>query len=196
MEQAKKKFRISFNAPAVLAFTLAAVIATLLGTVAQNLAFTLFSVYRAPLSDPLTYLRFFTHVFGHAGWEHLIGNLMYILILGPALEEKYGTRATVVLMAAAALVTGLVQFAFFPGTRLMGASGVAFAMIMLAPITGRAGDGIPLTFLLAAALYVGTQIWQSFGQSNVSYLAHLIGGAVGAGLGFLWGAKKERRTGR
>lgn len=38
-----------------------------------------FSVYRSSLMSPLTYIRFIGHVFGHAGWEHFIGNITLIL---------------------------------------------------------------------------------------------------------------------
>ena len=90
MSSNEKKFRISFNAPAVLVFAGICVIAQLLNKLtngASNSA--VFSVYRSSLANPLTYLRCVCHVFGHAGWDHLIGNMMYLLILGPMIEEKY-----------------------------------------------------------------------------------------------------------
>ena len=47
--------------------------------------------YHSSLSDPLTFVRFFTHVMGHSGWEHFISNASYLLLLGPMLEEKHGS---------------------------------------------------------------------------------------------------------
>ena len=51
----------------------------------------LFITYHSSLKAPMTYVRLFTHVLGHVDWEHFIGNMMYILLLGPMLEEKYGS---------------------------------------------------------------------------------------------------------
>ena len=89
---AEKKIKISFNSPVILGFTLFSLVALLLAQVTGGGTNDLFfSVYRAPLTDPLTWVRFFGHVLGHAGWQHFIGNIMLILVIGPLLEEKYGS---------------------------------------------------------------------------------------------------------
>ena len=178
--------RLAFNSPAVLGFAgvcLAAMLLNVLTGGASNRA--VFSVYRAPLSNPLTWLRMVCHVFGHADWNHFINNMMYLLLLGPMLEEKNGSSNVLMVMLAAALLTGLINFIFFPGTMLLGASGIVFAMILLSSITRTRDGEIPVTFILVAALYVGQQVWQAVtAHDNVSYMAHIVGGAVGAGLGF------------
>lgn len=188
MSQQKKALpRIAFNSPVVLGFAgvcLAAMALNVLTGGASNRA--LFSVYRAPLSDPLTWLRMVCHVFGHADWNHLLNNMMYLLLLGPMLEEKYGSKDVLLVMLAAALLTGLINFIFFPRLMLLGASGIVFAMILLSSITRTRDGAIPVTFILVAALYIGQQVWQAAtSQDNVSYMAHIAGGAVGAGLGFV-----------
>ena len=192
----KKKLRLSFNAPAVLTFTALCVIAQLISMLTRGESNrVLFSVYRASLLDPLTWVRCFTHVLGHAGWEHLLGNIMYILILGPMIEEKYGTATTAFIMAATALVIGVINMVFFPGVMLLGASGIVFAFILIASITIREDNTFPVTFILVAVLYLGQQIWQGlFSQDNVSQMAHIVGGAVGAVLGFLLGRAKQKRS--
>ncbi len=192
----KKKLRLSFNAPAVLTFTALCVIAQLISMLTGGQSNrTLFSVYRASLLDPLTWVRCFTHVLGHASWDHLLGNIMYILILGPMIEEKYGTATTAFIMAATALVIGIINMVFFPGVMLLGASGIVFAFILIASITIREDNTIPITFILVAVLYLGQQIWQGlFSQDNVSQMAHIVGGAVGAVLGFLLGRAKQKRS--
>ena len=192
----KKKLRLSFNAPAVLTFTALCVIAQLISMLTRGESNrVLFSVYRASLLDPLTWVRCFTHVLGHAGWEHLLGNIMYILILGPMIEEKYGTATTAFIMAATALVIGVINMVFFPGVMLLGASGIVFAFILIASITIREDNTIPVTFILVAVLYLGQQIWQGlFSKDNVSQMAHIVGGAVGAVLGFLLGKAQQKKN--
>ena len=183
----RRGFRLAFNSPAVLGFAgvcLVAMVLNLLTDGASNRA--LFSVYRAPLTNPLTWLRMVCHVFGHADWNHLLNNMMYVLLVGPMLEEKYGSVNLILVMLATALLTGLANFIFFPGTLLLGASGIVFALILLSSISRTEGGAIPVTFILVAILYIGQQVWQAITvRDNVSYMAHIAGGAVGAGLGFL-----------
>jgi len=86
-----KKLVIRFNAPATLTFALLALGALILGqTFGSAVTTKYFCVYRASLADPLTYLRFFTHVLGHADYSHYMGNMLLLLLVGPPLEEKYG----------------------------------------------------------------------------------------------------------
>ena len=183
----QRKWKISFNSPAVLAFALACVAVQVLNVLtggASNRA--VFSVYRGQLSNPLTWLRCVTHVLGHSSWEHLLKNMMYLLLLGPMLEEKYGTANIAVVMLVTAVVTGLVNILFFPGVALLGASGIVFAMVLLSSITSVTEGTIPLTFILVAVLYIGVQLYQGlFVKDNISQVAHIVGGLVGTALGFV-----------
>lgn len=184
---------VVLNASAILIFAGICVIVRILDMITgggSNRA--LFSVYSSSLADPLTYVRCFTHVLGHADWNHLINNMMYILILGPMLEEKYGTRNTVIVMAVTALITGIFNMLLFPGIRLLGASGIVFAFILLASFTSVDEGEIPLTFILVAVLYIGQQIWQGITSAdNISQFAHIIGGIVGSVLGFALRKRKN-----
>ena len=183
----KKRLRLSFNAPATLVFAGLCVLVRIVGMLTGGASDrALFSVYRSSLLDPLTYVRCFGHVLGHAGWDHLLGNMMYILLLGPMIEEKYGTKNTVLVILATAAVTGAIQMIFFPRTLLLGASGVVFAFILISSITVRENRTIPVTFILVAVLYLGQQVYQGiFVNDDVSQVTHIAGGAVGSVLGFL-----------
>ncbi len=182
---AEKKIKISFNSPVILGFTLFSLVALLLAQVTGGGTNALFfSVYRAPLTDPLTWVRFFGHVLGHAGWQHFIGNIMLILVIGPLLEEKYGSGEVLFVILITAFVTGLLSFALFPQVQLLGASGVAFALILLSSFVSVKEGEIPLTFLLVAVIYIGGEVINGiFIRDSVSNLSHIAGGAVGAVLG-------------
>ena len=182
----KKQFKIVLNSPVVLAFSAICTAALILGYITRGASTrAVFSVYRSSLKSPLTYIRFFTHVFGHANFSHLAGNLMMILVIGPMLEDRYGSGALIVMILLTAFVTGLLQFILFPSTALLGASGVVFAMILLASMTGIREREIPLTFILVAVLYIGQQIYEGiFVSDNVSQLTHIAGGVVGAVFGY------------
>ena len=194
----KKKIRLSFNAPAILCFVGLCVVVQLISMLTgQQSNRLLFSVYRSSLLDPLTYVRLVGHVLGHADWNHLLGNMMYILILGPMIEEKYGTSNTVLIIIVTALVTGIINMVFFPSTALLGASGVVFAFILIASITTRENGTIPVTFVLVALLYIGQQVYQGiFQNDNISQMAHIVGGIVGSALGFTLNHMKMSRYSR
>ena len=189
-----KKFKLSidFNAPVILGFVAICFGALLLNNMTNGWTNRmLFSVYRSSMKSPFFYLRTIGHIFGHADWSHLANNMMYILILGPMLEEKYGSKTMMAIIALTGFVTGVVSLVFFPANALLGASGVVFAFILLASVTSVKREGIPLTFLLVAAIYIGGQIWDGLTiRDNVSNLTHIIGGIVGATCGFLLDKKK------
>ena len=178
--------RIQYNSPVVLSFSLLSLLALFLGKLTGGWTTAhLFCVYRSPLTDLLTYPRFFLHVLGHSGWAHYSGNIMLMLVVGPQLEERYGSRTLLYSIAVTAFLTGLIQFVFFPGTALMGASGIVFMMILLASMGGGRSGGIPLTLILVALFYIGGEITTAFSAADdISQLSHVIGGVCGAIIGF------------
>ncbi len=182
-----KKIKVTFNAPVTLWFVILCFGALILNIVTKgwaNNAF--FSVYRSPLYSPLTYVRFVGYVFGHASWEHYLGNMVTLLLVGPLLEEKYGSRKLALVMLFTAVITGVLSFIIFPNIQLLGASGIVFAFILLASITGVKEGEIPLTFILVAAIYFGEQVYQGiFLVDNVSNFGHIIGGICGSLIGYL-----------
>lgn len=190
----KRKLRITFNAPVILIFAGICFVATLLYYLTGGLVNrTIFVTYHSSLASPMTYLRFFTHVFGHEGWSHFIGNMSYILLLGPMLEEKHGSARIVGVIAATALVTGLINYIFFPHTALCGASGVCFAFILMASFTSFREGEIPVTVILVALIYIGQQVYDGIMiRDNISNLTHILGGIVGGIIGFLFNKKPEQ----
>lgn len=163
-------------------------IANFLTSGASNQA--VFMTYHSSLRDPMTYIRLFTHVLGHSGWEHFIGNMAYILLLGPILEEKYGSKRIFQVIAVTAAATGLINYVFFWNVALCGASGVCFAFILLSSFTSFREGEIPLTVLLVAAIYLGQQIYDGIMlHDNISNMAHIVGGIVGSFAGYFLNKK-------
>ncbi|MBS6062952.1 rhomboid family intramembrane serine protease [Criibacterium bergeronii] len=195
MSSYRKRLIISFNSPVVLGFTFACLVVLVLDKFTLGMSTNmLFSVYRSSMLDPLTYVRFFGHVLGHADWGHFFGNMMLFLVIGPLLEEKYGSKKLLFVILVTAFVTGVINFIFFPRTQLLGASGVVFAFILLASMTSIKGGEIPVTFILVAVIYIGQQVYEgTFIQDNVSNLTHIIGGLVGSTLGFMLNTKKFKK---
>ena len=185
----KKKKRsnalIQYNAPTTLNFALISFLVLVLHYATRGDSTTkLFCVYRSPLTDLLTYPRFFTHVLGHSSFAHYSGNITLMLVIGPTLEERYGSRTILLSILFTAFISGALQWLLFPGAALLGASGIVFMMILMASLGGMRSGGIPLTLILVFAIYVGQEIVSALtATDNVSHLTHIIGGICGAVIG-------------
>lgn len=182
------KLRISYNAPVVLTFAIAAVAVFILMTQSQSAR--LWFVAWPELHDSRSYVGLVSHILGHASWEHLMGNFMLILLIGPILEERFGSLQLFVMIIVTALVTGVVNVAVSDDA-LVGASGIVFMMILLASTANIREREIPLTFIAVAVIYMGGEIVRAFSDDQVSQMAHLIGGATGAVFGFMSARRKR-----
>ncbi|HAI75059.1 MAG TPA: rhomboid family intramembrane serine protease [Microscillaceae bacterium] len=187
--------RITYNAPFTLTYTLVCFIVVLLTTgleIPGVLSFFTVYPFNTPymqLVDPLTYLRLFSHAMGHANWMHFLGNFSYILLIGPILEEKYGSKLLLEMSFITALITGILNASFF-NNALLGASGIVFMLILLASFTNVRSGVIPLTFILITALYIGQEIYQITKSDNVSQFAHILGGICGGIFGYVFSGNK------
>lgn len=176
--------KIKFNAPVILGFSLICTAVFIINLVTGNGFMPLFSVgSTVNWSNPFSIITLITHIFGHASWDHLLGNLSFILLLGPIAEEKYGSNNMAWMILITALITGLLNVFFFD-TGLMGASGIVFMLILLVSFTNVKGGEIPVTFILVAILYVGREVMQSVRADQISQFAHIIGGLCGSMFGF------------
>jgi membrane associated rhomboid family serine protease len=193
--------RIKYNAPTVLSFAFVSALVLLLSQTLlrfyplEELWFSVPGRGGFDPGNPRSWITLFTHVAGHAGWSHLVSNFMVILLIGPILEEYYGSLHLLIMIFVTALVTGLLNISFFT-TGLLGASGVVFMMILLASFTNFTAGEIPLTFILILILYLGREILNSFASNDISEFAHIVGGFIGGLFGFFRprGGKKKGRA--
>jgi membrane associated rhomboid family serine protease len=131
-----------------------------------------------------------SHAAGHSGWSHLFSNFSLILLIGPMLEESYGSLALLAMIAITALITGVLNVLLFLDP-LYGASGVVFMMILLASFTNFSRGEIPLTFILVVILYLGDQLLKSFSPDKISHFAHIAGGFCGSLFGFFFPPRRN-----
>ena len=183
--------KIEYNAPVVLTFSIISTLVLVINEFTANSLMSYFSVGSTyNFYSPFFYLSLVSHVIGHLNMEHLLGNLTFILLLGPIVEEKYGSKNTLYMFILTAIITGLLNVFFF-NTGLMGASGIVFMLILLSSFTNNKKGSVPLTFILIAILFIGKEIIQSIGQDNISQFAHIIGGILGSVFGFSGVFKKR-----
>lgn len=144
----------------------------------------LFSSYRSSPFEPLTYIRLFTHVLGHSGWNHFKNNFLYILLIGPMIEEKYGSLNLLIMILITALSTGIIN-SLVSKNRVLGASDIVFMFIVLSSFVNIHSGKIPVTLILILIFYVIDEIKDGlFKKDNVSHLGHLIGAICGCIYGF------------
>ena len=188
MKKVKLKLELQYNSPVILTFFLLSLLVLFLDQWTDGwTTMHLFCVYRSSLKDPLFYIRLFGHVLGHASWDHFLNNMLLLLVVGPPMEEKYGSKPLLCGMVFTALVTGVLQCVLFPRSGLLGASG------MLSSLAGFSG-GIPVTMLLVAALYFGQQVYDIiFVHDNVANFMHIVGGLCGTAFGYYSALHSRRR---
>lgn len=146
----------------------------------------LFSTYRSSLFNPLTYVRLFTHVIGHEDWKHLSNNFLYILLIGPMIEEKYGTLNLLIMILITAGVIGIINH-IVGRKRILGASGIVFMLIMMSSFVNIQEGKIPVTLILIFIFYIVNEIIDGiFKKDNVSHMGHLIGAICGCIYGYLY----------
>lgn len=185
--------RLSFNAPVSLGLTLGGLTVLGVGMVAPDLLQNWFtSPAQLGSFGPEVVVRCLSYVLGHNSWPHFMGNALFILLAGPAVEEKYGSWTTLLFCLATAAITALISALVFH-TSIMGASGLAFMFIVLNSITNVRQGELPLTFVLVAGIFLGREGFAVFADDNVSQLAHILGGALGGAFGLMKGRKKPQQ---
>lgn len=151
--------------------------------------------------DPVTLI---TSLFMHSGWLHLIFNMLFLFLAGPAVEDCFGRPLFTALYLLAGIAGNLLHVAAFSHSLvpLVGASGaisglmgaflIRFAytkikllyiiFIFLRPITGT--FLVPAWFVLPLWLLQQVFFYLMEREGAVAYLAHIGGFLLGAGLAF------------
>jgi membrane associated rhomboid family serine protease len=141
-----------------------------------------------------------TAMFMHAGWMHIIGNMIFLWAFGPEIEDAMGPIRYLIFYLASGVIASLAQVAAMPHSTVpnLGASG-AIAGVMGAFLVTYPTDRIRtlvlfgifirVTFIPAALLIGVWFIIQLFNQvgsvadvqgGGVAYVAHVSGCIFGA----------------
>lgn len=71
------------------------------------------------------FVPIFASMFLHAGWLHLLGNMLFLFVFGRSIEDRYGHGQFLLIYFASGLVAALTHILFNAGSRVptIGASG-------------------------------------------------------------------------
>jgi membrane associated rhomboid family serine protease len=153
----------------------------------------------------------FTSMFMHAGWLHLIGNMLYLWIFGDNVEDRFGHSKFTLFYFLCGLGATFAQLAFSADSNIpnLGASGaiagVLGSYILLYPqgkIKVLAGQGVIYApAILVIGLWIVLQIFSGIGslqgtgqEGGVAYMAHIGGFATGCLLTFLFRGRSNTQA--
>ena len=162
------------------------------------------------LANPVgEFATLFTSMFMHAGWAHLLGNMLYLWIFGDNIEDRLGHALYFVFYILCGLGATFAQLAISLGSSVanVGASGaiagVLGAYLIMFP-RGRVNVLLgrfitPMSALVVIGFWIVLQIFSQInvfaaGSQNaggVAYMAHIGGFATGVILTFLLGANRR-----
>lgn len=126
------------------------------------------------------YWRLLTPIFLHAGWLHLITNMLTLWFIGPLAEAVFGHRKFLGLYLFGGVVGNMISYLFAPFTVSVGASTALFGLfggLLMFASQFRHEPAIRAqgTTLL---LFVGLNLITGFGANGVDMWGH-IGGLIG-----------------
>ncbi|MFN8422530.1 MAG: rhomboid family intramembrane serine protease [Anaerolineae bacterium] len=161
-----------------------------------------------PLADAPTIL---SAMFMHAGWMHLLGNMLYLYIFGDNIETRFGVGPFLAFYLVCGVAATFAQLAVDPGSSIpnLGASGaiagVLGAYILLFPhgrvrVLARGGI-IALPALWVIGFWFVLQLLSGAGSlaettstGGVAYLAHIGGFVAGLALAFVYQGLRPRAS--
>ncbi|MEM8836383.1 MAG: rhomboid family intramembrane serine protease [Planctomycetota bacterium] len=153
--------------------------------------------------NPLTLV---SYQFLHGGFLHLAGNMLFLYVFGPPVEDKLGRWWFLGFYLLGGIAAGVAHMLFEPNP-VVGASGsiaaVSGAFLVMFPLTRVrillwffviGVFHLPAWWLIAFAIAKDMLFQGLGGAMGVAYLAHLGGYAFGAGVAFLllWLRLRER----
>ena len=180
--------KFDYNAPVILTYFFICLIILMIDKLCKGkFSATFFTTYKNDsLLNPLTYFKLVSHSLGHADWDHLYSNFIKILLIGPLIEEKYGSINLLIAMILTSLIIGIVNKVFGKGG-ILGASGVAYMLILLSSFVNMENGKIPITLTLIILFFVVDEVIKLFRRKKdgVSHLGHITGAICGIILGML-----------
>ena len=178
--------KFDYNCPVILSFFFICVIVFIIDCITKGKSNKLlFMSYRGSIFNPLSYFRLVSHIFGHSDFDHLKRNFLYILLIGPMLEEKYGSINMIIIILITGLASGIFNVVF-TNNRMLGASDIVYMLIILSSFVNITSGKIPITLILIILFYIIEEFTSIFKKKNdgISHISHLIGAIVGCIYGF------------
>lgn len=200
---AKKKFSlsVSYDAPVTLTFSLISLLVFIIFQVILKSKNGIITIGAPTMSggespfvfaNPLCYFRMIIHVFSAETFAVLISNLMILLLLGPVLEEYYGSVIVGIMMIVSALLSGVLNACFCKHSAT-GSESIVFMLILLNGFISVNKKKIPLASVFVLILFIVGQCKNGVSDGLIIMITNIAGGLCGSLLAFM-ASPKVRAT--
>ena len=164
-----ENIKLDYNSPVILTYLIISLIAGILNTITRGKT-----------------NKVFTHCIGHQDYNHFMHNFLFILLIGPMIEEKYGSYLLIIMFLITSLFISLFNI-IFNNYRITGASGNVYMLIVLSSFSNITEGKIPVTLILILIFYILSEVKNSITEGNktIYHDGHLIGAFCGILFGFI-----------
>jgi membrane associated rhomboid family serine protease len=169
------------------------------------------SVVPAQIVSGRNWVTILTAMFLHGGWTHILGNMLFLWVFGPAIEDVMGPVRYLIFYFFGGIAATLAQIFADPTTIVpnLGASGAIAAVMGVFLIyfprdrirtlifLGFFGRMVAVPAIILIGVWFLTQLFSGFGAlagvqaGSVAYMAHVGGFLFGVALGRLFGNPRE-----
>ena len=139
-----------------------------------------------------SYFQMIFYVFAPSDVNVLIPNLIFIMLLGPTLEDRYGITVIGVMIFICALFSGVLNACFCKNS-LTGPSCIVYMMIFLNIFFSLIKKKIPLSFVIIFVLLIVKDVLVPSENGIVGIIVNICGGLCGSLIAFL-ASPKVRAT--
>lgn len=175
----------SYNSLVIISYFLICLIILILNIIFRGKVNKMLAVRRGNIFNPLNYIRLITTGLCHQDWNHFRNNFILILLVGPMLEEKYGSINLLVMILITTLISSLLHIIMHKSSAI-GASDNVYMMIVLCSIVNITNGKIPITLILILLFYVADEIIKLLfkRRDNIAHDSHIIGAICGFIFGY------------
>ncbi|MCQ2593395.1 MAG: rhomboid family intramembrane serine protease [Treponema sp.] len=196
-KKTKFKLKLIYDSPVTVTFALTALILFLLDSfvLKEKLGGTfLLSPTLADgnmpfsFSNPKSYVQLICYVFGYASQVSFLTNMIFLLLIGPRMEELYGSVVIGIMMFVASLFSGVLTASCCKNS-IKGTASIVLMLILLEVFMQFSKKKLQVSSILLIVLFVTSEILGKNPNGFIGILITFAGGLCGSLFAFLTSPK-------
>ena len=175
---------IQYNSVVTLSYFFICLIIQIINGLSRNEFSTKYlTCSRYRITDVRFYTGVLTHAIAHGDWDHFINNMTILLLLGPSVEERYGSIPFLIMLLITTVLVGYINMVI-TSKSIYGASSNTSMLIVLASFASASQGKIPLTVILICLIYFVREIKRILKRDGSYHVGHIMGYICGLVFGF------------
>ncbi len=122
-------------------------------------------------------------------------NIAILLLLGPRVEERYGSVLLILMFAISSFVAGILSAIFLP-LSIYGLDGIAILLVLLTLFECANLKEISFNYIILLTLLLANSIVLSVQQNYYGILVHYLGSLCAGSFGFLDYSERKKKKPR